>query len=104
LHKLAQYEASLSPGRLLLWIDANAFHAREIDDHAAIADGTATDAVPTAAHRHEQVVIASDLDGMDHIDHVGTEQDSALAQSDLPLLDGAPCFVAVREWASATRE
>ena len=63
-HELAQRETGLSPGRLLPWIDPDTFHAREIDDHAAIADGTATDAVSTAAHGHEQVVIASELDGM----------------------------------------
>ena len=31
--------------------------------------------MPTAAHGHEQVVIASELDGMDHIDYVGAADD-----------------------------
>ena len=75
----------MSPGRLLPWIDPDAFHAREIDDDAAIADGTATDAMPTAAHGHEQVVIASELDGIDHIDNVGAADDTAGYLSIMPF-------------------
>ena len=41
-------------------------------DHAAIADGTTADSLSTAAHGHEHMVIASELDGMNHIDNVGT--------------------------------
>src|SRR5579871_3981583 len=44
LHELAQRETSPRPGRLLFWIDANAFHAREIDHDAAMADGAPTEA------------------------------------------------------------
>jgi hypothetical protein len=81
----------LSPGRLLRWIDADAFHAREINDHAAIADGTATDAVPTAAHSHTQVVEAPELDSSDHIN---AAHDQSRVFVDHPVLDPAGALVA----------
>src|SRR6266487_2993424 len=94
LHKLTQGETCLNPGRFLLWIDADAFHAREIDDHAAIADGTATDAVPTTAHSYEQVVEAPELDGSDHIDYIHAAHDHGWVFVDHPVPDPAGCVIA----------
>src|SRR6266516_7844987 len=87
LHKLAKPETCLSPGRLLRWIDPDAFHAREIDDHAAIADGTATDAVASTAHRNAQVMVTSKLDGSDHIDYIDAADDQSRVFVDHPVPD-----------------
>src|SRR5438067_322544 len=95
LHKLAKPETCLSPGRLLCWIDPDAFHAREIDDHATIADGTATDAVASTAHSHKQVVEAPEPDGSHDIDHVGAADESRRVLINHAVPDPASRVIAV---------
>ena len=95
----------MNPGRLLRWIDPDAFHAREIDDDATIADGTATDAMPTAAHSHEQMVVASELDGSHDIDHAGATHDSlrVLINHAVPDFTGSVIATIVRADQFATQ-
>ena len=48
-------------------VDAHRVHGPEIDDDAAVAHGIASDIVSAATHRDQQIVGASEVDGIDDI-------------------------------------
>ena len=50
-----------------LGVHLDALHQREVDHEAVVTDGIARDVVPAPSDRDEQVVLASELDGLDHI-------------------------------------
>ena len=58
-------------------IDVNALHAGKVDDHSAVAQGTAADVVPAAANRHEEAVFAREAHSRDDVGQPGTAGDRA---------------------------
>src|SRR5207245_1902260 len=57
------------------WVDLDGPHAREIDDHAAVARRETGDAVAPAADRNDEIVLAGEADRRDDVLDTGAPRD-----------------------------
>jgi hypothetical protein len=65
--ELAEANPGLRPDRAAREVDSYPVHQREVDDHAAVADGQAGEAVSAAAHGRRQAGSTGEPDGLDHV-------------------------------------
>src|SRR5262245_18010938 len=69
--------APLNADRTCHGIDANALHAREIDDQAIIARAKTTGIVAATTHGEKHVVIAGKMDRGDDVGDIGAPRNQA---------------------------
>src|SRR5207245_4233053 len=60
-----------------LGIDRQPAHAGQVDDDAAVAGAESRHAVPTAADRHDQVLLSGEANGGDDIVNTGAASDES---------------------------
>ena len=87
LVELAYGNARPGAYRALLLVHFDIVHGREIKDQAAFGACRPGDVVAAAAHRQEQVVLAGEVHGLDHVldggapgDERGTTVDHAVPE------------------------
>lgn len=71
LIEFAPGKTGLSPRRVFACVHLHAFHGRKVNHHAAVTGAESGDVMAAAAHRDEQIVIAREIDRMDHIGLIG---------------------------------
>src|SRR5215831_19843420 len=86
--------ASLNADRTCHGINANALHAREIDDQTIIAHAKTTGIVAATTHSDEHVVIATEMDRSDDIGDIGAPHDQARMPVNHAIIDLASRLVA----------
>src|SRR5512134_2971510 len=64
---IAERRPRLHPSRAILCVDVNPLHARQVDDHPALAEGPTADVVAAAANGNQKVVLARKVHGIDHV-------------------------------------
>src|SRR5262245_7579037 len=92
--ELAPSDARLRADHSSHGIDADALHARQVDDQPAIADAGAGEAVGATAHRHQQGVVTGEVDSVDDIGNPGGPDDQARTAIDIRVPDLARLVVA----------
>ena len=75
--ELAERDAGLNPRGLLLRVDADGAHRRQVDKEPALANRVAGNVVATAAHRHEQTVVAGKTHRPHHVACTAAAHDRA---------------------------
>jgi hypothetical protein len=80
----------LDPDRPSDEIEAEASHRREVDDDASVAGRVASDVVRPAANRHQELVLAGELDGPNDVDdsRAARDQRRTLVDGPVPHLAG----------------
>ena len=84
---VAPRAAALDPGRTRAWIDADAVHAREIDDQTVVTYAQTSRIVAAATDRYEHAVVASEVHGGDDVRHVHAVRDQAWTPVDHGVVD-----------------
>ena len=93
--EVGQRRPRTDPGAHRLRIDAHRLHRRQVDHHAAVADGTSGDVVAAAAHRDRQAALVGEADRLDDVGRAGAPHDDARPPVDHRVPDGAGFLVAV---------
>src|SRR5262245_29897468 len=75
------------------WVDARPSHERQVDHDAVVAEGVTRDGVPSAPHGGEQIVLAGEADGGDHVGDTATPGDQRRSAVDVPVPDLANVVV-----------
>jgi len=73
--KLPQGHSALGTDCAPAWVDWDAFHGREIDDHAAVHERSPCQIVPAAMDGYEDVMRTGKVDGGHNVDASGTVDD-----------------------------
>ena len=92
--ELAQRDAGLDAHRPRNRVDAHRFHRREVQHHAALADGVAGDVVPAAAHGQRCARLTREIDRGHHICGTGAAHDHARTPVDHRVPDAAGGVIA----------
>ena len=92
--ELAPEHAGFGARRPGLWVDADAFHRREVDHEPAVTERVAADAVATGAHRDKQITLAGEADRGDDVGDAGAAGDPGWAAVDRAVPDRAGLVVA----------
>jgi hypothetical protein len=79
----------------LLRVNANGFHAGEIEHHATFVGAVADDAMASTAHGQRQRLLASEMDGGDDIFHACAAHDQGRMAIEGAIPD-PPCGLIVR--------
>ena len=85
---------ALDADRACLRIHPDAVHPREVDDQTVVDGAQPRSAVPTAAHRQRQLLLAGEVDRGDDIGHVDAAGDQRRAPVDHAVVDLARLLVA----------
>jgi hypothetical protein len=96
--ELAPEDACLSPRSSSARVDLDRLQWREVDHEPALADGVPADPVAAAAHRDEQVALARETDGRDHVGHPCAAQDRSGTAVDRAVPDLACVVVSAIPW------
>lgn len=86
--------AGFGARRAALGIDPYAFHPRQVDHQAAVADRATGDIVAAAAHRHQKLVRTGEVDAIDDIGNPMTACDQCGPAVDHAVPDLAGIVVA----------
>ena len=93
--EFAPEQAALGVGRARSGVDADALEAAQVDHQAAVAHGVAGRAVAAAAHRDPEIVLSSEVDGVDHVRDAAALHDHGRPAVDHAVPDLAGVVVAV---------
>ena len=92
--QLAPPDAGSGASRALHGIDPNALYGRQVDHEATVTNGAASNIMASATHRHQQVVVAGEMDGVDDIRDPTTTDDQAGPSIDIAVPDLASLIIA----------
>ena len=90
---VAPQRAAAGEHGVLLRVDADVPHRRQIDDQAVVAHAQAAGVVAAAADRHQQLVLAAEVHRRDDVGDVGAAGDQARPPVDHPVVDLAGLVV-----------
>ena len=85
-------------------IDPQAFHQRQVNHQAALADARASEAMRPAAHGHQQMVLTGEVDRLHDVGDPNRADDQARPPVDIAIPNPAGLLIAVitgsDEWAA----
>src|SRR5215475_14150354 len=85
--------ASLNTDRACCGVDANALHARQVDDQTISTRPQTTGIMAASTHGEEHVVLASEMDRGNNVGDIGTPHDQARIAVNHAIIDLASCLV-----------
>ena len=93
--EVAPRRAGIGASRLVPRIDTHGAHLRHVDDQAAVVRPESGPAVPAAAHREVEPVLAGEVHGGDDIADLLGPQDRQRPLVEHAVVDGARLVVAL---------
>src|SRR5690349_5645145 len=93
--------ARLCAGGLMRGIDADALHAREVDNQSTVADGIAADIVAATANSHQNTVRIREIDAVNHVRNSGAAGNQCRALVDHAVPDLAGVLIT---WVARTQQ
>jgi hypothetical protein len=84
--------AGADAGGACFWVDAHALHLRQVKDQPAVDTAEARPVMAAAANGDGDAIVASKIDGGNHVGHVDTARDGERPFVDHSVIQGA-CLV-----------
>jgi hypothetical protein len=97
---IAERRPRSHPGRAILRIDVNSSHARQVDDHPAVAERSAANVVAAAADSHQERVLARKGHGINHIGRARAARDDPRVPVDAGVPDSPRRVISGIVWVN----